>query len=114
MINSLVRYVFFIVLGVALSAGAAAQLAPNRLLPAKGKRAELGAALPLPMLQVGGAVLRLAPGGVIYDESNRAILHTALPPHANVWYTTDANGDVQRMYVLTAAEQALLDAKGQR
>jgi len=113
-INALLRYGFFIALSVLASADAAAQLAHQRQLPAQGKRAELGAPLPLPMVQAGKDVLRMAPGGVIYDASNRAILHAALPPSAAVLYTTDANGDVQRLYVLTPTEQAMLDARGVR
>lgn len=111
MVNPLLRYAFFAILSLLLAGGAIAQ---QRLLPSQGKRGELGAPLPLPMLQVGRQMLRLAPGGVIYDASNRTILHSALPPQAAVLYTTDGNGEVQRLYVLTPAEQATLDAKGAR
>lgn len=85
-----------------------------RQLPANGKRGELGAPLPLPMIQVGKEVLRVAPGGVIYDQANRAIVHAALPPEADVWYTTDVRGEVQRLYVLTPDERAMLDRKARR
>ena len=66
------------------------------------------------MVQIGREVLRVAPGGVIYDQSNRAILHSTLPAEGDVWYTTDANGEVQRLYILTPAEQAMLDRSPRR
>lgn len=113
-INALLRYVFSFALGLLLSGNAAAQLAHQRILPTQGKQAALGEPLPLPMVQLGKEMLRMAPGGVIYDASNRAILHSALPPHAAVLYTVDANGDVQRLYVLTPTERAMLDARSAR
>lgn len=104
----LIRYIFLALIGLAVT-GAAAQLLHQRQLPGTGKRGELGEPLPLPMVRIGREVLRIAPGGVIYDASNRAILHSALPAAGAVLYTTDANGDVQRLYILTPAEQAMLD-----
>lgn len=114
MTNPLIRYVFLALLGLTLAAGAPAQVVQQRPLPSQGKRGELGAPLPLPMVQIGREVLRLAPGGVIYDQSNRTILHSALPPEAAVLYTTDGKGDLQRLYILTPAEQAMLDRSRKR
>lgn len=108
-IKSLVRYVFVVLLAL-LTAAASAQLLHQRQLPKNGKLGELGQPLPLPMVQIGRDVLRLAPGGVVYDASNRAILHSALPSEGAVWYTTDPNGDVQRLYILTPAEQAMIES----
>lgn len=110
MIKSLVRFIFFTLLALALIAPASAQLLHQRQLPKQGKLGELGQPLPLPMVQIGREVLRVAPGGVLYDASNRAILHSALPAEGAVWYTTDANGDVLRLYILTPTELAIIDA----
>ena len=48
----------------------------------------------------------LAPGGIITDENNRSILHGALPPGVRVAYTVELSGDISRIYILTAQEQA--------
>ena|SRR5437870_2055488 len=80
-----------------------------RQLPTKGERGFLGDPQPLPAVVIGGNILRLAPGGVIFDQQNRSIVHATLPPRADVFYTTNANGDIQRMYILTPDESALLD-----
>ena len=67
--------------GLMLAEFAHAQL---RTLPANAKRATVGQQqYPLPMLDLGGKVVKLAPGGVIYDQNNRSILHGALPPGAD-------------------------------
>ena len=114
MIKHLTRFTVFAVLALALAASASAQLLHQRQLPASGKRGELGEPLPLPLVRIGRDVLRLAPGSVIYDATNRAVLHGGLPSQGAVLYTTDANGDIQRLYVLTPAEQAMLDARPAR
>ena len=84
-----------------------------RQLPAKGQRGQLGDPQPLPIVLVGGKVLRLAPGAVIYDQQNRSIVHGNLPPMADVFYTTDAAGNIQRLYVLTPDESVALNARSQ-
>ncbi len=78
-----------------------------RTLPAAGKRATIGQQqYPLPYIDLGGAKVKLAPGGIIFDENNRTIVHNALPPGSNVVFTTDVNGDIGRIYILTPQEQA--------
>jgi hypothetical protein len=86
------------------TSGAHAQL---RTLPANAKRVTVGQqAFPLPYINLGGKMVRLAPGGVIYDQNNRTLVHSALPPGADVAYTLDMNGDVARIYILTPQEQS--------
>jgi hypothetical protein len=97
-----------------LFAGASAHSQHVRILPAQGERGTLGESQPLPLVKIGSKVLRLAPGGVIYDQSNRFIVHSRLPPDAAVLYTKDLNGDIQRIYILTEQEQARLDRAGKR
>ena len=77
-----------------------------RTLPANAKRTTVGQPQMLPYVELGGKVVRLAPGGVIYDQNNRTIVHGALPADADVVFTTDMNGDVARIYILTPQEQA--------
>ena len=85
-----------------------------RLLPANGERGKTGASQPLPHVTIGSRVLRLAPGGVIYDQQNRSIIHAHLPVAAEVLYTKDQSGDIQRIYILTDQEQARLAQAGKR
>jgi len=76
-----------------------------RQLPANGKLGELvGQNQPFPLLQINDKVVRLAPGGRIYDQNNRTILHTFLPERAYVLFVEDMNGDVSRIYVLRPDE----------
>ncbi len=80
-----------------------------RFLPEKGKRGTTGEQLLYPMVVIGRERLQLAPGGVIFDTSNRTILQGNLPVGADVWYQTNADGQVQRIYILRPEEQARLD-----
>jgi hypothetical protein len=76
-----------------------------RQLPANGRLGELtGQQQPFPLLQIDNNVLRLAPGGRIYDVNNRVILHGTLPPSAVVLFVQDMNGDVSRVYILREDE----------
>ena len=76
-----------------------------RQLPANGRLGVLtGQQQPFPLLQIDDQVVRLAPGGRIFDESNRIIVHGSLPPSANVWFVVDMNGDISRVYILRADE----------
>ena len=88
---------------VILTAFAHAQI---RALPAEAKRATVGQPLELPYVNLNGKQVRLAPGGIIIDQNNRTIVHNALPPGAAVVFTTDINGDIGRIYLMTPQEQA--------
>jgi hypothetical protein len=78
-----------------------------RTLPPEARRATVGQQqYPLPFVDLGGAKVKLAPGGLIFDQHNRTIVHNALPPGANVVFTTDIHGDIRRIYILTPQEQA--------
>ncbi|MDB5808593.1 MAG: hypothetical protein JWN94_715 [Betaproteobacteria bacterium] len=83
-----------------------------RTLPENAKRATVGTQqYSLPYIDIGGKQLKLAPGGLIYDENNRTIVHAALPPGADVAVVPDMNGDIGRIYILTPAEQAKFGQK---
>lgn len=100
-----------VALGTVLLATSVAH-AQFRSLPANAKRATVGLEqYPLPYINIGGNRLKLAPGGVIYDQNNRTIVHNALPPGAEVAVVTDMNGDIGRIYILTPQEQAQFGRK---
>ena len=61
------------------------------------------------MVAVGNQLLRLAPGGIIFDAANRRITHGQLPPGSDVVYQLDRNGEILRIVILTPEEQARLD-----
>ena len=78
----------------------------TRFLPPAGERGKTGDKLPLPAVIVDKKVLRLAPGAVIVDQSNRTLVHEQLPVGADVFFTRNQAGDVARMYILTDLEKA--------
>ena len=81
----------------------------QRILPPAAKRGVTGDARPLPIVVINGEAVKLAPGGLIFDDYNRTILHQSLPANADVLFQLDMNGDVQRIYILTPEERARLD-----
>lgn len=88
---------------------ASTQAWAQRTLPPEAKRAEIGAQQALPMVAIGNQVLRIAPGGIIFDAANRRITHGQLPPGSDVVYQLDRNGEILRIVILTPEEQARLD-----
>ena len=88
---------------------ASTQAWAQRTLPPEAKRAEIGTQQALPMVAIGNQVLRLAPGGIIFDAANRRITHGQLPPGSDVVYQLDRNGEILRIVILTPEEQARLD-----
>ena len=108
--SSLVRTSIMFLM-VACLLNVATGYAQLRTLPAHAKRTTVGQPKTLPYVELGGNTVRLAPGGVIYDQNNRAIVHGALPAQADVVFTTDMHGDVARIYILTPQEQAQLDQR---
>ena len=85
-----------------------AQFIHQRFLPANGERGELGTAEAFPLVRIDKRTFRLTPGARIYDRENRTIAHGQLPAGADILYSRDSTGDVQRIYILTAQEQARL------
>jgi hypothetical protein len=95
-----------LVAGCLVLAGAAH--AQFRTLPADGQRAKVGDALAMPYVVLNGQQMKFAPGAQIFDQTNRFVVQSALPPGAEVLYTTNAQGDVARIYVLSAQERRML------
>jgi hypothetical protein len=101
------RWIWTLALATACVAASHAQM--PRQLPANGKLGELvGGQHPLPLLQINNQVVRLAPGGRIYDQNNRTIPHSHLPAHAAVLFVQDTNGHISRVYILRPEELAQL------
>ncbi len=94
-----------ITLAFALVFVTAAHAQMLRQFPANGILGDLiGRQQPFPILQIDNKLLRLAPGGLIYDENNRTIVHGVLPERAYVLFLQAANGEVTRIYVLRPEE----------
>jgi hypothetical protein len=117
MLSSLVRK-FLVLLALfccsAPSPPSSAQLVQQRSFPEKAVRGTLGEPQEFPTVKIGNRTLRLTPGARIYDRSNRTIVHAQLPSGAEVLYSTDQAGDIQRMYILTEEELLRLRQAGRR
>ena len=102
---------FLLILATACAGVAGSAHAQLRTLPQNAKFARVGGPQPLPFIQLDNKLVRLAPGGIIIDENNRSILQGALPAGVRVAYTLDLGGDIGRLYILTAQEQAQVDSR---
>lgn len=81
-----------------------------RQFPADGKLGELvGRQHPFPLLEINNKVVRLAPGGVIFDAQNRTLLHNQLPPASPVLFVEDRKGEIARIYLLRPDELERLE-----
>ena len=97
------RWLIALALALGLATSVDAQLV--RALPASGKLGELvGRQHAFPLVQIDNKVMRLAPGGLIYDENNRTIVHGLIPERAYVLFVEDPTGDVTRIYILRPDE----------
>lgn len=76
-----------------------------RSIPAQALRGEMQAPTQ-GLVSIDGVVLRLAPGLQIRDINNRIVLSAALRGATRVKYQTDAQGQLLRVWLLTAAEAA--------
>ena len=94
------------VLAAALAFAPVSPAQLQRFLPSQGQFGELSGQQqqPYPLLQIDQKIVRLAPGGRIYDQQNRMIVHGALPDSASVLFVPDMHGDVARLYILLPAE----------
>ena len=94
-----------VVLFAAYCAAAAAQL---RTIPDEAKRGVMSH-LEVMTVNLNGQPLELAAGVLIRDAENRIILPVALPQDSVVKYQLDAEGRIQRVWVLTTEEAAQVD-----
>ena len=97
------RWLIALMLALGVATSAHAQLI--RQLPATGKLGEIiGQQNPFPLIQIDNKVVRLAPGALIFDESNRTILHNLIPERAHVLFVQEMTGDISRVYHLRPDE----------
>ena len=102
-------------LGFALAIATTGHAQMARPLPANGKLGDLASGQnAFPLVQIGGKVVRLSPGALIFDENNRTIVHAALPERASVLYVQEASGDVSRIYILRPEELELVKRRTER
>ena len=94
------------VLAAALAFAQASPAQLQRFLPSQGQLGKLSGQQqqPYPLLRIDNKVVRLAPGGRIYDQHNRIIVHGALPDSASVLFVPDMHGDIARLFILLPAE----------
>jgi hypothetical protein len=79
---------------------------PARNFPEEAIRGELKSH-DFPYVKIGDKTLRLAPGGRIFNQQNLIIMPASLQSQtAQIMYTTDMNGDLSRVWLLTAEEAA--------
>ena len=98
------RWAWILALAATVAATGHAQF--SRQLPVNGKLGEVVGQpqQPFPLLQIDDRIVRLAPGGRIYDQDNRTIVPGFLPQRASVLFVEDMNGDVSRLYLLRPEE----------
>ena len=100
---------WLVALALAYTFATAAHAQPVRQLPANGKLGELvGQQQAFPVVQIGGELLRLTAGGIIYDQNNRTIVHGLLPERAAVLYVQEMSGEISRIYILRPEEIELV------
>ena len=99
------RIVTALVLLAAL--GATPSWAMPRTFPANAMRAAFTATV-YPQVVINGQTMQLAPGAKIYSQQNTIVMHTTLVNSSLIVnYTLDAQGYVNRVWILTNEELAL-------
>jgi hypothetical protein len=97
------RIIFALALILSLAWASSALAA--RLLPDGVQVGQISGAS-YPQVRLNGTVRMLAPGSIIYDENNRTILGGNLPQSAKVFYLLDSQGQVSKIWIMTAEESA--------
>ncbi|HJS38275.1 MAG TPA: hypothetical protein VJ789_09120 [Burkholderiales bacterium] len=90
---------------LALLCLAAPALAQLRTVPPDTKRGVMRHLQDM-TVQIDQSTMRLAPGALIRDIHNRLVLPMAIPPGSVVKYRVDAQGQIARVWILTAEEAA--------
>jgi len=95
----------FLAIGLAASLGAYAQL---RTIPEGAKRAQMRH-IEDTRVEVNGKEMRLSAGAQIRDAANRIVQPSTVPQGSLVKYTVDAEGFLQRVWILSRQEAAQKD-----
>ena len=98
------------VAALALALGATAVCAQLRNIPAEAKR---GLIRPLQEMavQINGRPMLLAPGAQIRDATNLIVIPATVPAGSRVKFTLDAQGQLNRVWILSAEEAAQPDPR---
>lgn len=102
------RSKFLLAAVAALLMAAQAAHAQLRNIPAEAKRAEMRHLQEM-VVELNGTPVRLAAAAQIRDQSNRIVMPASLSQPALVRYTTDPQGQVMRIWMLTPAEASQPD-----
>ena len=97
---------------IALSLACAALAAPAqmRAIPADAKRATMTHVAGM-TVELNGQRVLLATGAQIRDNRNLIVVPAALPPNSLVKYQVDSQGQIWRIWILSAEEAAQPDPK---
>ena len=76
----------------------------ERIFPQHAKRGEMKA-FQYPYMKIGDKKLRMSAGSRIYNEQNFIIMPSSLQKQAaQILFSTDINGEIFEVWLLTAAE----------
>ena len=90
---------------LALVLGATSVCAQVRSIPTEAKRGLIRHLQEI-TVEINGRPMRLAPGAQIRDATNLIVQPAALPEGSLVRFTLDAQGQLSRVWILTAEEAA--------
>jgi hypothetical protein len=82
-----------------------------RSIPAEAKRAHMQPPAQTNVVQLGSKNLRLSPGAQIRSAQNLIVMPSQVQQPALVRYLVDGNGDVSRIWILSADEASRPDPK---
>jgi hypothetical protein len=81
-------------------------LAAPRNFPANAQRGVMAASV-YPQIMINGQIQTLSPGAKIFSKKNLIVMATSLLDNAyTVNYTVDAQGNIDRIWILTEEELA--------
>jgi len=104
----ILKILYLTILAMALSASAV--FAQLRSIPADAKRG-LMHHVQETTVEVNGRPMRLAPAAQIRDAMNRIVMPATVPSGSLVKFTLDAQGQLRRVWILTADEAAQPDPR---
>jgi hypothetical protein len=97
------RHLMLALIGCAAVLALPARAQQEREFPAHAKRGRMTPGY-FPELTIDGKLRRLSPAGRIFNQENLVESMAALRGSYIVNYTEDANGDIDRIWLLTPAE----------
>ena len=95
---------------LALALGATAVGAQVRTIPAEAKRGVIRH-LQEASVEINGRRMPLAPGAQIRDATNLIVIPATVPAGSRVKFTLDAQGQLNRVWILSAEEAAQPDPR---